>query len=95
MFLPSTVQLNSIGMPFGSYAYIEWINPWSITSDTPGSSALSVDGRHWETVLTLEKEQGEFSYPAVIQSSDGLVHISYTYHRKSVKYVVLDPKQLN
>lgn len=53
--------------------------------------ALSRDGISWTPILTLEKQQGEYSYPAVIQSSDGLVHISYTYDRKSVKHVVIDP----
>lgn len=36
----------------------------------------------------------EYSYPAIIQSKDGLVHISYTYQRESIKYVVLDPKKI-
>lgn len=57
--------------------------------------AISSDGKDWKPVMTLENQKGEYSYPAVIQSSDGLVHISYTYDRKSVKYVVLDPQQLN
>jgi len=58
--------------------------------------ALSVDGKTWEPVMTLENEPIEdgYAYPAVIQSSDGRVHISYTYNRRSVKYVVLDPKRL-
>ena len=56
--------------------------------------AISRDGKAWKPVLTLENQKGEYSYPAVIQSSDGLVHIAYTYDRKSVKYVVIDPQQM-
>lgn len=55
--------------------------------------AISEDGKAWKVVLTLEKQKGEYSYPAVVQSSDGLVHITYTYNRESIKYVVLDPKE--
>ena len=39
-------------------------------------------------------EPGEYSYPAVIQSADGLVHITYTWKRERVRHVVVDPKQL-
>jgi predicted neuraminidase len=53
--------------------------------------AVSNDGKDWDTVLTLEKAQGEFSYPTVIQAAEGKVHITYTYQRRSVKHVVLDP----
>lgn len=56
--------------------------------------AISTDGTVWKAALVLERERGEFSYPAVIQSSDGLVHATYTYKRRSVKHVVIDPSQL-
>jgi predicted neuraminidase len=55
------------------------------------SVALSQTGKDWEEVLFLENEKkGEFSYPAVIESADGKVHISYTYNRRNIKHVVLE-----
>jgi len=56
--------------------------------------AVSEDGVHWKAVLLLENQKGEHSYPAVIQTSDGKVHITYTYHRKRIKHVVVEPSQL-
>ncbi|MFH0989960.1 MAG: sialidase family protein [bacterium] len=62
---------------------------------TPLNVALSEDGRKWNPVLLLENEPGEYSYPAVIQTSDNLVHIVYTYRRESIKHVVLDPMNVH
>ena len=68
-------------------------NP-STTHRTPLAVALSKDGEHWSPSLTLESEPGEYSYPTAIQTSDGLVHITYTWHRTRIRHVVLDPARL-
>jgi predicted neuraminidase len=56
--------------------------------------ALSVDGEHWRKVITLEQEPGsEFSYPAAIQTADGLVHVTYTWKRSKIAHVIIDPSR--
>lgn len=53
------------------------------------------DGKTWKTVKTLESQPGgEFSYPAIIQASDGLLHMTYTWNRRHIKYEKVDPKEL-
>ncbi|MGC1276401.1 MAG: sialidase family protein [Planctomycetaceae bacterium] len=61
---------------------------------TPLNVAISSDGKAWEMVAVLEDEPGEYSYPAVIQTADRLVHITYTWKRERIRHVVLDPKKL-
>lgn len=62
----------------------------------PLNVAISKDGVSWQRVLTLESEPltSGYAYPAVIQTADGLVHVTYTWGRKLIKHVVLDPKKL-
>jgi predicted neuraminidase len=61
---------------------------------TPLNVAISSDGKAWDAALVLEREPGEYSYPAVIQTADGMVHITYTWKRERVKHVVVDPARL-
>ena len=62
----------------------------------PLDVAISTDGVKWNRVLTLEDapRRDGYAYPAVIQSKDGLIHITYTWDRKLIKHVVIDPRNL-
>ena len=74
------------------------------TQDTGGRSklnvAVSTDGKHWRAALTLEDgttiggRRAYGAYPAAIQASDGLVHVTYTWKRERINYVVIDPAKL-
>jgi predicted neuraminidase len=56
------------------------------------------EGETWYQKFPLEEVapgKGSFSYPSLIQSADGFIHLSYSYQKesknKSIKHVVLDP----
>ena len=62
---------------------------------TPLNVSLSDDGIHWNASLILEdSEISQYSYPSIIQSADGMVHIVYTWRRERIKYVKIDPSKL-
>jgi predicted neuraminidase len=64
---------------------------------SPLNVAISDDGKNWSAALVLEDAPdvpAGFAYPAVIQTSDGLVHITYTWERKRIKHVAVDPTKL-
>jgi len=62
---------------------------------TPLNVAVSNDGKTWYAALILEDSPiSQYSYPSVIQTADGLVHIVYTWRRQRIKHVVIDPKKL-
>ena len=59
--------------------------------------AISKDGIHWDAAVLLENDansDAEFSYPAVIQTKDGTIHITYTWNRKLIRHVAIDPLRL-
>lgn len=59
---------------------------------TPLSLMLSDDGEHWRHWLTLEDSPiSQYSYPSIIQTSDGHIHCIYTWRRQRIKHVELLP----
>ena len=62
---------------------------------TPLNLSISDDGINWKATLVLEDSKiSQYSYPSIIQSSDGMVHIVYTWRREKLKYVKIDPSKL-
>jgi predicted neuraminidase len=62
---------------------------------TPLNVSVSDDGKTWFASLVLEDSPiSQYSYPSVIQTSDGLVHVVYTWRRERIKHVVIDPALL-
>jgi predicted neuraminidase len=59
----------------------------STSERTPLDLAVSQDGEHFKNFKTLESEAGEYSYPAIIQNARGDLEMTYTWNRKSIKYV--------
>jgi predicted neuraminidase len=51
--------------------------------------STSRDGVAWSAPVTIEDGPGEYSYPAIIQTRDGLVHMTYTWRRARIRHVTL------
>lgn len=78
------------------------------TPRAPMSLAVSTDGgRSWPHRVDLEDGDGwclsnnsrdglnrELSYPSITQTSDGAVHVAYTWHRRAIRHVRLSPADL-
>lgn len=62
----------------------------------PLNISVSPDGVKWDMAVTLEDEPKPhgYAYPAIIQTKDGLVHVTYTWNREKIKHVIIDPKKL-
>ena len=88
--------IDAVTLLDGSYAMI--CNDWPIEptkekgARTPLSILRSTDGMHWNHWITLEDSPiMQYSYPSIIQSRDGHIHVVYTWRRQRIKHVELIP----
>lgn len=62
---------------------------------TPLSVAISNDAVHWTKIADLETDhEGEYSYPCVVEASDGRIWVLYTWRRQRPAYAIIDLKRL-
>jgi alpha-L-rhamnosidase len=88
--------IDAVNLKDGSYALI--CNDWPIEKDktkgarTPISLMRSTDGLKWTHWLTLEDSPiSQYSYPSIIQTKDGHIHVVYTWRRLRVKHEEIIP----
>ncbi|AWV98504.1 sialidase family protein [Arcticibacterium luteifluviistationis] len=98
--IPNTASVEILALADGRWAFIG--------NDMPdGRNRLVLflsddEGKTWKWKTSLENVEpnaGGFSYPSLIQTSDGLLHITYSHHlpndNKSIKYVVINPAKIS
>ena len=62
---------------------------------TPLKVALSEDeGETWPYQKQIESSPGTYDYPAIIQSRDGLIHLTYSDNHLAIKHVTFDEEWL-
>jgi predicted neuraminidase len=59
----------------------------SYNTRTPLNLAVSTDGERFTTFMTLENGQGQYSYPAIVQASNGDLLMTYSWRRQTIKFV--------
>lgn len=94
--IPNTASVELLVLQDGKWAFIG-------DDIEDGRYRLSLylsddEGSTWKWKYFIEQEapgKGSFSYPSLIQTKDGLLHISYSYQMgttgESIKYMVVDP----
>jgi hypothetical protein len=97
--IPNTASVELLELQDGSWAFFG--NPINDGRYRLEFWLSHDEGHTWSSkkvVEEVEKGKGGFSYPSMIQTGDGLVHITYSYDlgrgNKSIKHVVLDPEEV-
>ena len=98
--IPNTASVELLVLQDGNWAFVG-------NDLEDGRYRLSLflsddEGKTWKWKTALENVlmgEGSFSYPCLIQTADGLLHLTYSCHLKSdqkaIKYVVVDPAKLS
>lgn len=97
--IPNTASVQVLALKNGLWAFVG-------DDEDDGRYRLSLylsdnEGKTWKWKMPLEnvpKGHGSFSYPSMIQTPDGLLHITYSYnpeeHQESIKYIVVNPEKI-
>jgi predicted neuraminidase len=67
----------------------------SASERTPLCIALGDEKERWFGKRSIAAGPGEFSYPSLIQTKDGAVHMVYTYQRKYIQYATFSEEWVN
>jgi predicted neuraminidase len=99
--IPNTASVELIVLLDGRWAFVG-------NDEDDGRYRLALflsdnEGKTWKWKRYLENvadKKGRFSYPCLIQTTDGLIHVSYSYSLdnktgESIKYVVLNPNLIH
>lgn len=98
--IPNTASVEALVLKDGRWAFLG-------NDVDDGRYRLSLylsndEGKTWTSKSRIEDHpstQERYSYPSLIQTADGLLHMTYSHHpdeqHKSIKYVVVDPHKLN
>jgi predicted neuraminidase len=70
--------------------------PTAVRARWPLVVSVSRDGVAWTKAIALDDKpiRHGYAYPAVIQTRDGKIHVTYTFNREKIKHVVVDPAKL-
>ena len=96
--IPNTASVELLVLQNG-----KWVFVGNDMEDSRKRLSLFVsadEGKTWsEKYIVEENEKGSFSYPSLIQSADGNIHLTYSYHlegnQKSIKYIKIKPENLS
>jgi len=78
-----------------------------LLAGNPGSGRTSLllylsrdQGQNWQALGAVETgreadgKEAEFSYPSLLQASNGDIHLAYTWRRRSIRHVTFNPAWL-